>query len=80
MDPASISRSSASAVDALACHLSRHGLIDFGQEIEVTEGVEIGRASAIYARVVGSRERIEQVKVGASAVIVGRGESELGSG
>jgi len=52
MDPASISRSSGSAVGALASHLSRHGLIDFGQEIEVTEGVEIGRASTISARVV----------------------------
>lgn len=73
-DPAS-----GSAVGALACHLARHGLIAFGEEIEVTQGVEIGRASTIYARVQGSRERIEQVEVGGAAVIVGRGELDLGS-
>src|SRR5262245_2088899 len=74
-DPAS-----GSAVGALACHLARHDLIAFGDEIEVTQGVEIGRASTLYARVQGSRERIEQVEVGGAAVLVGRGEIDLGSG
>jgi trans-2,3-dihydro-3-hydroxyanthranilate isomerase len=71
-DPAS-----GSAVGPLACHLARHGLIAFGEEIEVTQGVEIGRPSTLYARVDGSRDRIENVEVGGRAVIVGRGEFEI---
>jgi len=73
-DPAS-----GSAAGARACHLARHGLIGFGEEIEIAQGAEIGRPSTLYARVEGSRERIENVEVGGSAVVVGRGEFELPS-
>jgi trans-2,3-dihydro-3-hydroxyanthranilate isomerase len=59
------------------CHLARHGLIRFRDEIEVTQGAEIGRPSTLYARVEGSRERIEKVEVGGAAVIVGHGEFQL---
>ncbi|MGH3094194.1 MAG: PhzF family phenazine biosynthesis protein, partial [Gaiellaceae bacterium] len=58
----------------LACHLARHGRIGFGEEIEISQGAEIGRPSTLYARVEGSPERIEKVEVGGSAVIVARGE------
>jgi trans-2,3-dihydro-3-hydroxyanthranilate isomerase len=66
-----------SAAGPLACHLARHGWIRFGEEIEITQGVEIGRESALYARAEGSAERIDSVEVGGSAVVVARGEYRL---
>jgi trans-2,3-dihydro-3-hydroxyanthranilate isomerase len=66
-----------SAAGPLACHLARHGRISFGEEIEISQGAEIGRPSTLYARVEGSAERIERVEVGGSAVIVARGEFRL---
>jgi trans-2,3-dihydro-3-hydroxyanthranilate isomerase len=63
-----------SAAGPLALHLARHGRIGFGDEIEISQGDEIGRPSKLYARVHGTAERIEQVEVGGSAVIVARGE------
>ena len=63
-----------SAAGPLACHLARHGLIAFGEEIEISQGAEIGRPSTLYARVEGSLERIEEVEVAGAAVIVARGE------
>jgi trans-2,3-dihydro-3-hydroxyanthranilate isomerase len=66
-----------SAAGPLALHLARHGRIAFGDEIEITQGVEIGRPSKLYARVDGSAERVERVEVGGSAVIVARGEFRL---
>jgi trans-2,3-dihydro-3-hydroxyanthranilate isomerase len=66
-----------SAAGPLAVHLARHGRIAFGEEIEIMQGVEIGRPSTLYARVEGSRDRIELVEVGGSAVIVARGEFSL---
>ena len=66
-----------SAAGPLAVHLARHGLIQFGEEIEVYQGAEIGRPSLRHARVNGSRERIERVEGGGSAVIVARGEFRL---
>ena len=63
-----------SAAGPLALHLARHGRIEFGDEIEIAQGAEIGRPSTLYARVDGSSERIERVQVGGAAVIVARGE------
>jgi trans-2,3-dihydro-3-hydroxyanthranilate isomerase len=63
-----------SAAGPLALHLARHGRIAFGEEIEIRQGIEIGRPSVLYARVEGSPERVERVEVGGSAVIVARGE------
>jgi trans-2,3-dihydro-3-hydroxyanthranilate isomerase len=67
-----------SAAGPLACHLARHGRIAFGDEIEISQGEEVGRPSTLYARVEGTRERIDEVLVGGSAVIVARGEFKLG--
>jgi trans-2,3-dihydro-3-hydroxyanthranilate isomerase len=67
-----------SAAGPLACHLARHGPIGFGDEIEISQGVEIRRPSTLYARASGSAEKIETVEVGGSAVIVARGELKLG--
>jgi trans-2,3-dihydro-3-hydroxyanthranilate isomerase len=66
-----------SAAGPLALHLARHGRIAFGDEIEITQGVEIGRPSKLYARVDGSAENVERVEVGGSAVVVARGEFRL---
>ena len=63
-----------SAAGPLAIHLARHGRIAFGEQIEITQGVEINRPSKLYARVDGSGEAIERVTVGGAAVIVARGE------
>ncbi len=66
-----------SAVGPLAVHLARHGRIEWGQEITISQGEEIGRPSVLNARVVGSQERIERVLVGGSAVVVAHGEYRL---
>lgn len=66
-----------SAAGPFAIYLARHGRIAFGEEIEITQGVEMGRPSKLYARVDGSAEQIERVMVGGSAVIVARGEFKI---
>jgi trans-2,3-dihydro-3-hydroxyanthranilate isomerase len=63
-----------SAAGPLAVHLARHGRIAFGDEIEIRQGAELKRPSLLFARAVGSRERIERVEVGGSAVVVAKGE------
>ena len=69
-----------SAAGPIACHLCRHGLVQWGTEIEITQGVEIGRPSTLFARAEGGPAGIEQVEVGGSAVIVARGEFRIGRG
>jgi trans-2,3-dihydro-3-hydroxyanthranilate isomerase len=66
-----------SAAGPLAVHLARHGRIAFGDEIEISQGVELGRPSKLYARAEGSAEQIARVQVGGSAVIVARGEFRI---
>ncbi len=66
-----------SAAGPLALHLARHGRIAFGDEIEIVQGVEIGRPSKLFARVDGSAEAVERIDVGGSAVVVARGEFRL---
>jgi trans-2,3-dihydro-3-hydroxyanthranilate isomerase len=66
-----------SAAGPLAVHLARHGRIQFGDEIEISQGAEIGRPSKLYARVEGSPDAIERVQVGGSAVTVAHGEFRL---
>jgi trans-2,3-dihydro-3-hydroxyanthranilate isomerase len=66
-----------SAAGPLAVHLARHGRIAFGEEIEISQGAEIGRPSTLHARVEGEGDRIDTVEVGGSAVILARGELQL---
>jgi trans-2,3-dihydro-3-hydroxyanthranilate isomerase len=66
-----------SAAGPLAVHLARHGATEFGDEIEILQGAEVGRPSTLFARVRGSRDDIEAVEVGGSAVVVARGEFSL---
>jgi trans-2,3-dihydro-3-hydroxyanthranilate isomerase len=66
-----------SAAGPLAVHLARHGRIAFGDEIEISQGTEVGRPSTLYARAEGSAEVLTKVEVGGSAVTVARGEFRL---
>ena len=66
-----------SAAGPLALHLARHGRIGFGDEIEISQGVEVGRPSKLFARVEGSADDVQRVEVGGSAVIVARGELKV---
>lgn len=66
-----------SAAGPLACHVARHGLAPWGEQLEISQGVEIGRPSTLYATAWGSGETIERVEVGGSAVVVARGEFKI---
>ena len=66
-----------SAAGPLAVHLARHGVVGFGERIEIQQGAEIGRPSTLYAQADGSAERIDRVLVGGCAVMVARGEYRL---
>jgi trans-2,3-dihydro-3-hydroxyanthranilate isomerase len=63
-----------SAAGPLAVHLARHGRIAFGDEIEISQGAEIGRPSTLYATAWGVRDAVERVEVGGSAVVIARGD------
>ncbi|MFF1958830.1 PhzF family phenazine biosynthesis protein [Streptomyces sp. NPDC058220] len=66
-----------SAAGALAVHLARHGLIPYGHQIEILQGVEMGRPSTMLAAAGGSEHRVDTVEVAGSAVIVARGAFQL---
>jgi trans-2,3-dihydro-3-hydroxyanthranilate isomerase len=62
-----------SAAGPLAIHLARHGFAEYGQEIKITQGVEMGRASVMRATAEGVGESIRSVHVGGHAVVVAEG-------
>jgi trans-2,3-dihydro-3-hydroxyanthranilate isomerase len=66
-----------SAAGPIACHLARHGLVPWGEEIVIVQGVEVGRPSTLHARAEGGDGLIDAVEVGGSAVVVARGEFRL---
>jgi trans-2,3-dihydro-3-hydroxyanthranilate isomerase len=66
-----------SAAGPLAVHLARHGRIAFGEQIEISQGAEVGRPSTLYAQADGSVDGLERLRVGGSAVTVARGEFTL---
>jgi trans-2,3-dihydro-3-hydroxyanthranilate isomerase len=66
-----------SAAGPLALHLARAGLTAFGQQIRIEQGAEVNRPSILYARAIGSPERLERIEVGGCAVLVARGEFVL---
>ncbi|HZT44600.1 MAG TPA: PhzF family phenazine biosynthesis protein [Gaiellaceae bacterium] len=63
-----------SAAGPLAVHLGRHGAVQWGTEVEIRQGEEIGRPSLLRARAY-SEDRAE---VGGSAVVVARGQYRIG--
>jgi trans-2,3-dihydro-3-hydroxyanthranilate isomerase len=66
-----------SAAGPIACHLCRHGLTEWGEWIEISQGVAVGRPSTLFARADGTDEGIEGVLCGGRAVLVARGEFRL---
>jgi len=66
-----------SAAGPLAVHLARHGVIAFGQEVEIAQGVEIKRPSVLYARATGEGDRIDTVEVGGRAHVVAEGRLRI---
>ena len=66
-----------SAAGPIACHLARHGLIAWGDEIVISQGAEIGRPSTLHASAEGGAGLIDRVMVGGRAVTVARGEFRL---
>ncbi len=66
-----------SAAGPIACHGCRHGRGEWGEWIEITQGVEIGRPSTLFARADGAGDAIERVLCGGRAVVVARGEFRL---
>jgi trans-2,3-dihydro-3-hydroxyanthranilate isomerase len=63
-----------SAAGPLALHLARHGWLGWGEQVEISQGAELGRPSTLFARADGSADAVERVVVGGSAVTVARGE------
>lgn len=66
-----------SAAGPLAIHLARHRVIEWGAQIEITQGVEILRPSTLYARATGSADAIERIEVSGRAVLVAQGSLHL---
>ncbi len=66
-----------SAAGPLVVHLCRHGLVEWGEWIEISQGVEIGRPSTLFARADARDGELERVSVGGHAVVVARGEFRL---
>jgi trans-2,3-dihydro-3-hydroxyanthranilate isomerase len=66
-----------SAAGPVACHLARHGLTAWGEEIVLEQGAEVGRPSQLFARADGGDGLIDRVTVGGRAVTVARGEFRL---
>jgi trans-2,3-dihydro-3-hydroxyanthranilate isomerase len=48
-----------SAAGPLAVHLARYGLVLFGKQIEILQGVEMGRPSRMFARAEGTGEQLD---------------------
>lgn len=66
-----------SAAGPIAIHLARHGLIDYGTRIVITQGVEMGRPSPMHAMADGSGEQVTRVEVGGDGVIALEGTLRL---
>ncbi|MEU9273052.1 PhzF family phenazine biosynthesis protein [Streptomyces sp. NPDC048251] len=58
-----------SAAGPIAIHLARHGLIPYGQRIEITQGVEIGRPSPMRALAHGEGDHVTSVEVSGPGVV-----------
>jgi trans-2,3-dihydro-3-hydroxyanthranilate isomerase len=66
-----------SAAGPLACHACRHGLVEWGTWLEISQGDEIGRPSTLFALAEGTDGAIERVVCGGRAVVVARGELRI---
>jgi trans-2,3-dihydro-3-hydroxyanthranilate isomerase len=62
-----------SAAGPLALHLARHGLIEWGQEITIEQGAELGRPSELLATAALTDHVVGPITVSGHAVMVGGG-------
>jgi trans-2,3-dihydro-3-hydroxyanthranilate isomerase len=62
-----------SAAGPLALHLARHGFIDWGQEITIEQGAEVGRPSELIASAAITENVVGPITVSGHAVMVGGG-------
>ncbi|MBF6355867.1 PhzF family phenazine biosynthesis protein [Nocardia higoensis] len=62
-----------SAAGPLAIHLARHGLAGWEQDIEIEQGIELGRPSLMRAIAWGGGEQVSAVNVSGHGVIIARG-------
>lgn len=65
-----------SAAGPVGCYVVHHGAVkaDPARPIQISQGVAMGRPSRIYVSVEGEPGDLTGVKVGGTAVLVGRGE------
>jgi trans-2,3-dihydro-3-hydroxyanthranilate isomerase len=66
-----------SAAGPLAIHLTRHGLIEPGQPIEILQGVEIGRPSLMLATAEWTGDRVTSVEVGGNGSFFAHGTARV---
>jgi trans-2,3-dihydro-3-hydroxyanthranilate isomerase len=66
-----------SAAGPLACHACRHGLAEWGEWLEISQGAEIGRPSMLFALAESEGGSITRVACGGRAVVVARGEFRI---
>lgn len=66
-----------SAAGPLAVHLATHGVVEWGAEVQIAQGVAMGRPSELRARALGGPSQIERVLVGGGAVVVAEGRYRL---
>jgi trans-2,3-dihydro-3-hydroxyanthranilate isomerase len=66
-----------SAAGPLGVHLLRHGLVDPGVQLTLSQGAELQRPSTLLVRVEGLPDAVASVSVGGSAVLVGEGRFSL---
>ncbi|HKT05233.1 MAG TPA: PhzF family phenazine biosynthesis isomerase [Rugosimonospora sp.] len=62
-----------SAAGPLAVHLARHGLARYGQQVNILQGVEIGRPSLMRATAQGAGECVSSVVVRGYGSVVAHG-------
>jgi trans-2,3-dihydro-3-hydroxyanthranilate isomerase len=62
------------AAGPMAVHLARHDRIQWGEEIIIEQGAEVGRPSTLHARAVWGAKGLDRVEVGGASVLVARGE------
>ncbi|MFF4252533.1 PhzF family phenazine biosynthesis protein [Streptomyces sp. NPDC001663] len=62
-----------SAAGPLAIHLARHQLADYGRQLEILQGVEMGRPSLMLATAEGSGDTVRSVEVGGHGVVAAHG-------
>jgi trans-2,3-dihydro-3-hydroxyanthranilate isomerase len=66
-----------SAAGPLACHLARHGRIEWGTQITISQGEVIGRPSTLLAAAEGGPDGITAVEVAGDAILVAEGAFSL---